>query len=144
MKYDVWYSLSLLEITITSHERVTRPSLLHDELSREYYEQSRKHEEQSQGMTSFHENIIYCNSASRRLASCHNSFALWMSGTKNEKKLSIKVEHVLKKRKAQLTPKNTLLTQPKRCRSSALQLSISIFMARRNAHFKNYFSIIEV
>jgi len=45
MKYDVWYSLSLLEITITSHERVTRPSLLHDELSREYYEQSRKHEE---------------------------------------------------------------------------------------------------
>lgn len=60
-------------------------------------------------MTNIHENIIYCNSASRRLASCHNSFALWMSGTKNEKKLSIKVEQVLEKRKAQLTPKNTLL-----------------------------------
>ena len=114
MKHDFSY------ITITSHERVTRPSPLHDELSREYYEQSRKHEEQSQEHNEYLREYYLrqqCRTKTFFVSQLICTLNVWH---KKWGILSIKVEQVLKKWNAQLAPKNTLLTQPTRCRSSAL------------------------
>lgn len=99
MKHDFSY------ITITSHERVTRPSPLHDELSREYYEQSRKHEEQSQEHNEYLREYYLrqqCRTKTFFVSQLICTLNVWH---KKWGILSIKVEQVLEKRKAQLAPK---------------------------------------